>query len=429
MLDPCEIFVHRGAGVSTVGGDSLIPENSIEAFEHALASGVNAVELDVWMAADGTVVVIHGAGSDSEGFLFDTVVNENNISNTMRIEQLRFNEERLKGSLNHRRPWAQFLRSTGAFFSSPSKNSSTVSSTSSTTASSDCYDSDDEEVVTKTLTAMPLRFILSETDVERSQNGYRCDLERHQGSGLSQIPTLDEVISRFAGKLRFNVELKGTDPKLGPAVLEIAKKYPGVITRISTFAWIVPESLANEFVLGNPEDEAWIRNPNGEIASDLLMPIVSEASALGIELALLIGGYVLPPLELVVRCANLYKATWIHLPYGFSLLDKNEEPLDIIQKEAMPLLLRFPQANEKSLLPTREVVLQETISLMSAVRTLHKHGLRVLVYGGREHELSARLKLVLYCGIDGLCPNDGALALKLVNKRNLKNISKTQFSN
>lgn len=401
MLDPYEIFVHRGAGVSTVGGDSLVPENSMEAFEHAVASGVSAVELDVWMAADGSVVVVHGAGTDSEGYLFDTVVIDSNMNSRVRIEQLRFAEERLKGSLGLRRPWAKFLAS-----------SSCGSSAGSTTASSDCYDSDQED-------QRPWRFRLSEFDVQQSENEYRCDVERHQET----IPTLEEVLNRFAGKLRFNVELKGTDPRLGPSVLEIAKRFPGVIARISTFAWVVPEHLQEQFLLKRevkPGMDNWIRSPNGEITSDLLKPIVEDAAAHDIELALLIAGYVLPPLELLVRCAEVYRASWIHLPYGFSLLEKPpSSAIFSAEEEASltPMLQRFPLASEKSLMPAREVIYDETLNLRRAVQFFHDHGLRVLVYGGREHELSARLKLVLHCGIDGLCPNDGALALKLAKKK------------
>jgi glycerophosphoryl diester phosphodiesterase len=46
------IYAHRGASVKH-------PENTLRAFRHALAIGVDGIELDVHATADGTPVVIH----------------------------------------------------------------------------------------------------------------------------------------------------------------------------------------------------------------------------------------------------------------------------------------------------------------------------------------------------------------------------------
>lgn len=51
---PVQIAAHRG-------GAALWPENSLSAFTGALALGVDALELDVHLTADGEVVVIHDA--------------------------------------------------------------------------------------------------------------------------------------------------------------------------------------------------------------------------------------------------------------------------------------------------------------------------------------------------------------------------------
>lgn len=48
----CEIIAHRG-------GSSLAPENSIAAIEKSIDLGVDAVEVDVRMSADGYVIVMH----------------------------------------------------------------------------------------------------------------------------------------------------------------------------------------------------------------------------------------------------------------------------------------------------------------------------------------------------------------------------------
>ena len=51
------IFAHRGASAHA-------PENTLAAFELALAQGADAIELDVKLSADGHVVVIHDATVD-----------------------------------------------------------------------------------------------------------------------------------------------------------------------------------------------------------------------------------------------------------------------------------------------------------------------------------------------------------------------------
>lgn len=52
MTRPCVIIGHRGAR-------GLFPENTLEGFAAALALGIDRVELDVALTADGVVVVMH----------------------------------------------------------------------------------------------------------------------------------------------------------------------------------------------------------------------------------------------------------------------------------------------------------------------------------------------------------------------------------
>src|SRR6266496_640164 len=51
------VFAHRGASAHA-------PENTIAAFELALAQNADAIELDVKLTADGHVVVIHDSTVD-----------------------------------------------------------------------------------------------------------------------------------------------------------------------------------------------------------------------------------------------------------------------------------------------------------------------------------------------------------------------------
>ncbi|MGI8641480.1 MAG: glycerophosphodiester phosphodiesterase [Pyrinomonadaceae bacterium] len=54
---PVLVFAHRGGG-------GLIPENTLEAFIYSARMGVDVLELDVHLTADGTLVVHHDASVD-----------------------------------------------------------------------------------------------------------------------------------------------------------------------------------------------------------------------------------------------------------------------------------------------------------------------------------------------------------------------------
>jgi glycerophosphoryl diester phosphodiesterase len=60
------MYAHRGAS-------ALHPENTLRAFRHALAIGVDGIELDVHATADGIPVVIHdrdiGRTTDGDGYV------------------------------------------------------------------------------------------------------------------------------------------------------------------------------------------------------------------------------------------------------------------------------------------------------------------------------------------------------------------------
>jgi glycerophosphoryl diester phosphodiesterase len=57
-------FSARNPGIHVIahrGGAALRPENTLAAFEHAVAIGADVLEMDVQPAADGAIVVIHDA--------------------------------------------------------------------------------------------------------------------------------------------------------------------------------------------------------------------------------------------------------------------------------------------------------------------------------------------------------------------------------
>src|SRR5262245_19201998 len=54
----------RVAAIAHRGGSKLRPENTLAAFDHAVALGVDGLECDVHLSRDGVPVVIHDATLD-----------------------------------------------------------------------------------------------------------------------------------------------------------------------------------------------------------------------------------------------------------------------------------------------------------------------------------------------------------------------------
>ncbi len=62
MTDPCKVIAHRGAWGTPVPNVPNAPtENTLEAFEAAIALGADMIELDVRRTRDGQLVVFHDA--------------------------------------------------------------------------------------------------------------------------------------------------------------------------------------------------------------------------------------------------------------------------------------------------------------------------------------------------------------------------------
>lgn len=210
---------------------------------------------------------------------------------------------------------------------------------------------------------------LTKLELENARQDYLLSLDPYidvdnVDNVVSEVPLLSEVFARFHGKLRFNVELKGTNPLLGQAVLDLAKPFPGVISRISSFLWTTSalegevddchkqSQLLEQSTSSSPSSEAYIirpddlssptsvmlqdslnvvpgysvmqsnsvipfssdilTSPNGFVPNDLLYPILDNS--LNVPLALLFSGYKIPSISYILRCLRKYKAEWIHLP-------------------------------------------------------------------------------------------------------------------
>jgi len=59
---------HRGAGIHCV-------HNTITSFTRAIEFGLESIELDAWLAADGEIMVLHGVDDDKVRLVKDGPLN------------------------------------------------------------------------------------------------------------------------------------------------------------------------------------------------------------------------------------------------------------------------------------------------------------------------------------------------------------------
>eukprot|EP01071_Lankesteria_metandrocarpae_P008937 Lankesteria_metandrocarpae@DN5092_c0_g1_i2.p1 len=345
-----EMYSHRGWGCSGVGGNSSVPENSIAAFEKAAAAGITGAEIDVWMTADKEVLVIHGCGPGGRGLLHETTAVTADAKDCCiqlhTVEELnRFNALTLTES------WLSYkLREEDTLNQHSRRNKS-------------CKDHH-RDACRKYHNLPP--------DEKKHLKDYWMHNKKPCPLG-SRVPTLGEVFRLFYGRLKFNVELKGTNPDIGLKVLEIAQPFEGIITRISSFCWVTPPavmySVKKSYSRKGSEWKSSTQSPLGVSSSDssamydsssslrphddedaedryntplsrqslddiknasttattgveedcyqqpvadLLQPLVNNSQS--VQLALLFEKGI-PSAEVVRRCLNAYSAEWAHIPH------------------------------------------------------------------------------------------------------------------
>eukprot|EP00922_Rhytidocystis_sp_ex-Travisia-forbesii_P023403 GHVS01034323.1.p1 GENE.GHVS01034323.1~~GHVS01034323.1.p1 ORF type:complete len:336 (-),score=59.25 GHVS01034323.1:231-1238(-) len=318
---PPLIVGHRGFG------SSVLPENSIKAFQAAADLGIPAVELDVWLTADQEVVVTH------DEFLCRTVVcDQQQISAHTKCTQKNCCAPPNSSIQCFR--WSQF------HLQHPQ--------------------------------GLPLRKpVTSSSSSEAAIHSEEF------------VPTLKEVLERFHLVLKFAIELKGDNPKLGPKVLEICADYynSSPVLNISSFVWVPPICCDSGCCCGHDDVT---RRPNGTGDVDLLEPLIDNA--MRIPLALLFNNKVsrLPPPDRIVGCLNKYDATLAHVRYSCYMSDElNERGED----------------------------------LRRLVEHLRIHQKKVMTFWGEEEKARDKeedLVRSVRAGVAAICPNDVKLAKTVV---------------
>uniref|UniRef100_A0A0G4GL22 GP-PDE domain-containing protein n=1 Tax=Chromera velia CCMP2878 TaxID=1169474 RepID=A0A0G4GL22_9ALVE len=361
------VFVHRGSGVSMPGSPSRIPENSLWSFRSAVSLGAKGVELDVWLTADDEVLITHASGGESEGFLHEVSAfgwKDEKETEPIQIEHFRYSEVKTADALKLRESWG--------------------------TAASDLSG--------KTPVEVSERFQRMDKKGQKMQREWYSHLKKPIETFpdvFLEIPKLEHVLEEFSAQIEFNVELKGTKPRLSAKVAEIVKRYPEAKVVISSFQWIPPEEDAATTCTdpvkadkASPE-----KCPNGRVFNDLLFPI-SEINkrlpeAERIPIALLVEdrgeGRPSPSTSRLAECAQRYLGAFqinipvtMFLPEDFADLEPPPAPMD---------LQNFVRS------------MWETYSL--AVATWW--------YGGVDREV--HLWASLWSGVSAVIPNNGERAM------------------
>lgn len=344
------IYGHRGGGCSVAGCSSPLPENSILAVQQAADLEVEGVEVDVWMTKDEELVVFHGGWGATDGFLSDTLMGPNES-----IETLTYDEVLLLGATKLKEPWVNLMLDKGV------------------KGPVEMFDGESE----KRKNEMIEEYVKFNESVKASPSS---------SPAFRHLPTLVWMLDRFRGKIKFNLELKGSNPKLGVRTLELAKDYPGTIARISSFQWTPPtDDSSGSPCLQSRNSPSTIlddRNlcPNHVMSADLLGPV--KGNSLKIPIGLLFNNYddYLPDLDNMIKMLDHYQAEWAHIYYRFWNTPK-----------AFP---SNPQATGKD-------------QLKVLVEGLHEKKKKILTWwGGHSWDDPDDLDINISAEVDAICVNE-----------------------
>ncbi|KEG03259.1 hypothetical protein YYE_02193 [Plasmodium vinckei vinckei] len=419
------IVGHRGSGTSTAGGTSIYPENSLYSFKYARDSGIDGVELDVWLTKDNKVIIIHGT---DDGRVYDTLSCSDNDEN-MHIEDMTadeiqachfketwlvakdnlfeqkvetnnkdqikfFNlEENIKSQKRKKYHQSRrvhknmqeidqiehlfkedFLKN---YTNDKEENNlasifQNVKSTHYNTEK--IHDNMTEEEFISNITCNYCKDLYIQHIQEKNYDLRTKILFFKFLSKFYYPPLLIDVLNLYKKDLSYDIELKGTKEKLGEYVLDILENYKDYKIKISSFSWILQgdESEFND-TYNNFRDYPKFNKP----PIDQIGPVSNNR--LNIPIALLFSDdEPLPNVTDILRTLDYYNAKWAHFSFRLkkqSLFIKcDDKPVDIITEEFIKLL--------------------------------HKNGKKVMIYWGSEDQDDYNDMLYyINMKVDSICPN------------------------
>ncbi|UKK00496.1 glycerophosphoryl diester phosphodiesterase [Theileria orientalis] len=345
-----QVYGHRGMGCSTALRFSLYPENSLTAFSKALENGADGVEFDVFLTDLGEVVVCHGfppLGCAYLNLLDYSSGQLEQFPRDLSIENLKVSHDKVV----QRAPWTH-------------KGATT---------------SDEMSHVISQLSEAERNQL--EEEYVTSKVGYVPE----GSSDYERLPTLEEVFEKFGGKLKFNVELKGTKVQLGVEVLKIIKKFNNLDVFISSFRWIPPQLTvinfnSNHDKLNGPPVDNFNYRPTKELEADINLKLQMRKreedekmkelaiekdpnqspvdllkclvkNELNVPLALLFNqNESLPSIDRMLEIVKKYDAAYINIPDSFWIKKKPILNLELTSEAALAHLVKQMHSNKVKVL-------------------------------------------------------------------------------
>ncbi|VTZ66703.1 glycerophosphodiester phosphodiesterase, putative [Plasmodium chabaudi chabaudi] len=419
------IVGHRGSGTSTAGGTSIYPENSLYSFKYARDSGLDGVELDVWLTKDNKVIIIHGT---DEGHIYNTLSCGDGNEN-VRIEDITAEELQ---SYHFKEPW---LMAKDSLFENRPENDNkgqtrffNLDENIKSQRRKVYHESrrvhqnmQEIEQIEHLFTEHILKKDTQEDEEQLLNNIFQNNKSTHYNSEkinnmiteeefISNItcnhcknlyieyiqkknynlktkilffkflskfyypPLLTDVLNLYKKDLSYDIELKGTKEDLGKFVLDILENYKDYKIKISSFNWVLQgdESEFNN-TYNNFKDYPKFNKPR----IDQIGPVSNNR--LNIPVALLFSDdEPLPNATDILRSLDYYNAGWAH--FSFRL-------------KKQPLFIKCDNS-------------KVNISPEEFIQLLHKNGKKIMIYWGSEDQ-DEYSDMIYYINmkVDSICPN------------------------
>ncbi|CXI56329.1 glycerophosphodiester phosphodiesterase, putative [Plasmodium berghei] len=420
------IIGHRGSGTSTTGGTSIYPENSLYSFKYARDSGIQGIELDAWLTKDNKVIIIHGTddngiyntlsctdGNENKHIedmtaeeiqsyhfkepwlienenLFDSK-SENNIKDRIRFFNLgeSIKTQKRKEYLESRRVYLNMqeneqiehlfkehiLKKNINMKDDENSLASIFQDTKSTHYNSEkINDNMTEEEFIENIACIHCKNLYIHY-IQKTNYDLKTKILFFKFlSKFYYAPLLIDVLNLYKKDLSYDIELKGTNEKLGEYVLDILENYKDYKIKISSFNWLLQ---GNEPEFNNTYNDfrdypKYNRNKIDQIKA------VSN-NRLNIPIALLFSDdEPLPNVSDIMQTLNYYNAEWAH--FSFKL-------------RKQPLFINCDNSKV-------DIITEEFIKL------LHKNGKKVMIYWGTEDQDEySDMLYYINMKVDSICPN------------------------
>ncbi|ETB59433.1 hypothetical protein YYC_02917 [Plasmodium yoelii 17X] len=382
------IIGHRGSGTSTTGGTSIYPENSLYSFKYARDSGIQGIELDAWLTKDNKVIIIHG--TDDNGIyntLSCTDEDENKLIEEMTAEEIQ--------SYHFKEPW---LIANESLFDSKSENSikdrirffnlgesiktqkrkeylESRRDTKSTHYNSEKINENiTEEEFIENITCIHCKNLYINYIQKKDYDLQTKILFFKFLSKFYYAPLLIDVLNLYKKDLSYDIELKGTNEKLGEYVLDIVENYKDYKIKISSFNWLLQ---GNESEFNNTYNDFRDYPKYNRDKIDQIKAVSNNR--LNIPVALLFADdEPLPNVSDIMQTLDYYNAEWAH--FSFKL-------------KKQPLFINCDNSKV-------DIITEEFIKL------LHKNGKKVMIYWGTEDQDEySDMLYYINMKVDSICPN------------------------